>query len=120
MIYPLVVARSKNLEVASGEDVSPHDMELESIRDSIQTLRLDRDLGNITAGQYREQLQSYRLAAANALRRQAEAGLGTKEADLEQEVLEARAALGADPPKPRLDKQARADSVKPSDDQPGP
>ena len=104
VIYPLVVVRSRSRGLSLGEDLSQDEMELESIRDSIQSLRLDHDLGKITGEHYQEQLQGYRLAGANALRRQVEAGLGIKEADLEQEILDARAVLGAGDPKPRSDK----------------
>ena len=43
---------------------------LESIYDAIQTLQLERELGNIPEGLYREQLNGYRLQAAVALREQ--------------------------------------------------
>ena len=92
VVYPLA-ARTKNRAVPRDRDISQDDIELESIRESIQTLRLDHDLGKITGEQYGQQLQGYRLAAAHALRRQAESAPGTKEADLEQEILEARAVL---------------------------
>ena len=113
MIYPLVVTRQRNRLVQLGEDLSQDELELESIRDSIQSLRLDHDLGKGTGQQYEEQLQGYRLAGANALKRQAEAGLAAKEANLEQEILEARAVLVADRLKPGMD------DSEATDDQPG-
>ena len=115
MIYPLVVTRQRNRLVQLGEDLfqGELELELESIRDSIQSLRLDHDLGKVTGQQYEEQLQGYRLAGANALKRQAEAGLAAKEANLEQEILEARAVLGADRLKPGMD------DPEATDDQPG-
>ena len=113
MIYPLVVTRQRNRLIQLEEDLSQDELELESIRDSIQSLRLDHDLGKVTGQQYEEQLQGYRLAGANALKRQAEAGLAAKEADLEQEILEARAVLGADRLKPGMD------DPEATDDQPG-
>jgi len=100
VIYPLLVARPGRLEVPADEDISQDEMALESIRDSVQSLRLDRDLGKITGEHYEELLQGYRLAGANALKRQVEAGVGAKEADLELEILEARAVLGAGDRKP--------------------
>lgn len=113
VIYPLVVTRQRNRLVQLGEDLSQDELELESIRDSIQSLRLDHDLGKVTGQQYEEQLQGYRLAGANALKRQAEAGLAAKEANLEQEILEARAVLVAD----RL--KRGMDDSEATDDQPG-
>ena len=113
VIYPLVVTRQRNRLVQLGEDLSQDELELESIRDSIQSLRLDHDLGKVTGQQYEEQLQGYRLAGANALKRQAEAGSAAKEANLEQEILEARAVLGADRLKPGMD------DPEATDDQPG-
>ena len=115
VIYPLVVTRQRNRLVQLGEDLfqGELELELESIRDSIQSLRLDHDLGKVTGQQYEEQLQGYRLAGANALKRQAEAGLAAKEANLEQEILEARAVLGADRLKPGMD------DPEATDDQPG-
>ena len=44
---------------------------LESIYDAIGTLQLERELGNIPEGLYREQLNGYRFQAAVALREQA-------------------------------------------------
>ena len=114
VVYPLVVARSRSREVPVGEDLFQDDLELESIRDSIQTLRLDRDLGKISGEQYQQLLQSYRLAGANALKRRVEAGLGAKEVELELEILEARVALGAD------DRKPGSDGLGTNDDQPDP
>ena len=71
--FPLLAARRGGQ--ASGEAVQPPvqitaALEFQGIRESIQTLQLDYELGKVTAEQYQEQLQAYRLAAADALRRQ--------------------------------------------------
>lgn len=72
--FPLLVARSRG--EALGETSQPPvqitgaALEFQGIRESIQTLQLDYELGKVSAEQYHEQLQSYRLAAADALRRQ--------------------------------------------------
>lgn len=120
VIYPLVVARSRSRVVPLEEDLSPDEIELESIKDSVQTLRFDYDLGKINEEYYREQLQSYRLTGANALRRQVEAGLRTKEAELEREVLEAKAVLDAEQQETRSGKEIAVEILEPTDDQPGP
>ena len=95
VIFPLVMARSRKGASIGGKVVSPDMLEFQSIREAIQTLRLDYDLGNVTGQHYQEQLQGYRLAAANALRRQGQAAQDAEERLLEQEILKARAALGA-------------------------
>ena len=66
---------------------------LDSIYDSIDTLELDFQLGNVPADQYREELLAYRLEAAAVIREQLEGGHAPPELLLEREVLDARAAL---------------------------
>lgn len=63
---------------------------LDSIFDSIDTLDLEYQLGNVPEPQYRELLQSYRLQAAQAIKRLLENGIAPPELRLEQEVLAAR------------------------------
>ena len=84
--------------------------DLDSIYQAIRTLQLERELGNIPAGLYREQLNGYRIQAATLLRdmERAQAGAaGPGEAPiegwaLEEEIRLARSALpgemGAGPP----------------------
>ena len=77
--------------------------ELGAIYDAINTLRLERDLGNIPEGLYREQLNGYRWQAALVLRAyvqsyvQTEAEAQTQSGDsdwaLEEEIRVARAGL---------------------------
>ena len=66
---------------------------LDSIYDSIDTLELEYQLGNLPEGQYSEQLQAYRLDAAAAIKSQLEQGAAPPELLLEQEVIAARAEL---------------------------
>ena len=68
---------------------------LESIYDSIDTLDLDFQLGNIPADQHREELLAYRLEAAAIIRERIESGNAPPELLLEQDVLDARATLGS-------------------------
>ena len=69
---------------------------LDSIYDSIDTLELEYQLGNLPEEQYREQLMAYRLEAAAAVREQLAQGIAPPELLLEQEVIEARAQLRSD------------------------
>lgn len=79
---------SLTLSPASDDGVS-----LDSIYDSIDTLELEYQLGNLPEEQYREQLQAYRLEAAAAIRAQLEQGSAPPELLLEQEVIAARAEI---------------------------
>ncbi len=62
--------------------------------DSIDTLELEYQLGNVPEEQYHQQLQSYRLQLAIAVREQLERGDSSPELALEQEVLRVRAEGG--------------------------
>jgi hypothetical protein len=75
------------LEPASDDGVG-----LDAIYDSIDTLELDYQLGNVPEDQYREQLQGYRLQAAVAVKSLLERGEAPPELLLEQEVLAARSS----------------------------
>ena len=63
---------------------------LDAIYDSIDTLELDYQLGNVPEEQYRQQLQGYRMQAAMAVKSMLERGQAPPELLLEQEVLAAR------------------------------
>ena len=63
---------------------------LDAIYDSIDTLELEHQLGNIPDDQYRDQLQAYRMQAATTIRMQLETGNAAPEIVLEHEVLAAR------------------------------
>ena len=75
------------LQPASGDGVG-----LDAIYDSIDTLDLDYQLGNVPEDQYREQLQGYRTQAAAAVKALLEGGDAPPELLLEQEVLTARSS----------------------------
>jgi len=66
---------------------------LDSIYDSIDTLELEYQLGNLPEDQYRRQLQAYRLEAAAVIKSQLEQGAAPPELLLEQEVIAARSEL---------------------------
>ena len=94
VVFPLVLARYGHRTGGTGAARPPDALEYQAIREAILTLRLDHDLGKIDPEQYQEQLQGYRLAAADALRRHSQAGEDAKEMLLEDEVLAARSRLG--------------------------
>ncbi len=71
---------------------------LDSIYDSIDTLELEYQLGNLPEEQYRQQLQAYRLEAATAIREQLEGGAAPPDLLLEQEVIAARAEIRSTDP----------------------
>ena len=89
---------------------------IDSVYDAIRTLQLERELGNIPEGLYREQLADYRRQAALALRQQAMAQVqapaevsdtepdnepdNEEDAALEEEIRLARAGLEAASPEP--------------------
>ena len=73
-----------------GDGSSDEGVGLDSIYDSIDTLELEHQLGNIPEAQYREQLQAYRLQAAAIIKAQVEKGDAAPEIALEREVLAAR------------------------------
>ena len=75
---------------------------LDAIYQSIRTLRLERELGNIPEGLYREQLNGYRLAAALLLREMDRTTDGDSDWALEEEIRVARFGLpGAGASNPR-------------------
>ena len=87
-IPPVASARPST---GSGDD----EVGVDSILDAINTLDLEYQLGNVTDDQYREQMASYRIQVAVAVKAQLEGGDASPELLLEQEILEAR-ARGAD------------------------
>lgn len=66
---------------------------LQSIYDSIRTLQLERELGNIPGGLYREQLNAFRIQAATILREREQAVGEDRDWSLEEEIRVARAGL---------------------------
>ena len=67
--------------------------ELETIYAAIGTLQLERQLGNIPEGLYREQLNGYRRQAARLLRQREREQAGNEDWALEEEIKVARAGL---------------------------
>lgn len=67
--------------------------ELAEIYDAISTLRLERELGNVPEGLYREQLNGYRLRAARALRSREPESDDGEDWVLEEEIRVARSGI---------------------------
>ena len=92
LAYPLMKSRSRGQPEMPEAEEGVGFPELDSIYESMGTLRLEYELGKVAENLYRQQMSEYRLLAAAALRRRVE-----QQADaallLEQEVLMARAAL---------------------------
>ena len=100
---------------AAGDATAGPDS-IDSVYDAIRTLQLERELGNIPEGLYREQLADYRRQAALALRQQAMAQVQApaeapdteqdtepddeEDAALEEEIRLARAGLESASPEP--------------------
>jgi hypothetical protein len=93
VVYPFLQSRrqSPTPDPATGGAAAGPD--LENIYDSIRTLQLERQLGNIPEGLYQEQLRGYRMQAALALREQAQAEARDEDWTLEEEIRVARAGL---------------------------
>lgn len=77
----------------------------ESIYQALQTLRLERELGQVDDREYQRQMREYRRQAAIVLRQQehVEGDLEELEALLEDEVLAARARLQDRDDQPKAD-----------------
>ena len=92
--YPFLRSR---LRSGSRESRSDTDWatELGNIYDSIRTLQLEYQLGQVPDNLYREHLRDYRLQAAATLRRRTQDQASAPDWLLEQEVLTARAILRA-------------------------
>ena len=73
----------------SGDD----SIGVDSLLDSIDTLELEHQLGNVPDEQYQQQLHAYRQQIATAVRQQLEHGEASPELVLEHEVLRARSAV---------------------------
>ncbi|PKB81758.1 MAG: hypothetical protein BZY88_05840 [SAR202 cluster bacterium Io17-Chloro-G9] len=94
LAYPLIKSRSQGqpeMPEAEGEIAFP---ELDSLYESIRTLRLEYELGKLEENLYRQQMNDYRLRAAAVLRRRDERTFEAARL-LEEEVLIARAALNS-------------------------
>jgi hypothetical protein len=97
VVYPFFRTRWPGLDdtgAAGGAyGNAPDTLDLDAIYDSIRTLQLEHQLGNIPEGLYQEQLRGYRLQAAAALRDQAALEARDEDWTLEEEVRVARAGL---------------------------
>ena len=101
-VYPFVRHRflgepegrnSGDAEAQSPAGTGMAEDELADIYHAIGTLRLERELGNIPEGLYREQLNGYRLRAAQALRDRELAPDEDEDWVLEEEIRVARSGL---------------------------
>lgn len=80
---------------SASTQVNGDGISVDSIYESIYTLELEYQLGNLPEQQFQEQFKAYRLQAAAALKEQLENGQADPLSLLEQEVMEARTALQA-------------------------
>ena len=98
--YPILKSRLR-----AGPGDGPPDVDsatdLGNIYDSIRTLQLEYQLGQVPDNLYREYLRGYRLQAAATLRRRMEEEARAPDWLFEQEVLAARAVLRATKGGPR-------------------
>ena len=110
LLYPFFIAPRAGSAPGTleGSDESPQ--ELESVYQAIRTLQLEHELGRVPDGSYNDQLDAYRLEAAEILRSRALIrSLGkdaernpavsgdSVEAALEREILQARAPIAPAP-----------------------
>ena len=95
VIYPFLKSRLRTRAGDSPKGGGSTAPDLEPIYDSIRTLHLEYQLGQVPDNLYREQLRGYRLQAANVLRRRDHDRAGAPGWLLEQEVLLARATMRA-------------------------
>ena len=115
LLYPFFKAPRAGLvagilENAGLENDSESPQELESVYQAIRTLQLEHQLGRVPDGSYKDQLDAYRLEAAEILRSRAMArtvgndasqdprtSAESEEAALEREILLARAMIAPPP-----------------------
>ena len=106
LLYPFFkVPRAGSVAATLGNDgESPQ--ELESVYQAIRTLQLEHQLGRVPDGSYEDQLDAYRLEAAEILRSRALAkdanrdpsvSEESEEAALEREILLTRAMTSTGP-----------------------
>ncbi len=110
LLYPFFKARragsvAGTLENAGLENDGESPQELESVYQAIRTLQLEHQLGRVPDSSYQDQLDAYRLEAAEILRsralakdadRDGGASAESEEAALEREILLARALITPD------------------------
>ena len=115
LFYPFFKAQRGGLAAGTLENAGPENdgespQELESVYQAIRTLQLEHQLGRVPDGSYKDQLDAYRLEAAEILRSRAlaqtvgndasqdpRASAESEEAALEREILLARAPIATAP-----------------------
>ena len=106
LLYPFFKAPRAELARGTLEDNDEDPQELESVYQAIRTLQLEHQLGRVPDSSYEEQLDAYRLEAAETLRSLAlkkdgdlDPGVSeeSEEAALEREILLARALIAPAP-----------------------
>ena len=115
LLYPFFKAPragsvAESLENAGLENDGESPQKLESVYQAIRTLQLEHQLGRVPDGSYKDQLDAYRLEAAEILRSRAlaqpvgkdaiqdpRASAESDEAALEREILLARAMIASAP-----------------------
>tara|TARA_B100000809_G_scaffold79739_1_gene77881 strand:+ start:854 stop:1234 length:381 start_codon:yes stop_codon:yes gene_type:complete len=95
----------KKADTFNPQDAEALRSQRESIYQALETLRLERELGQVDDREYQRQLREYRRQAAIALRQQeqVEGDLDELAAMLEDEVLAARTRLQEGDDQPRAD-----------------
>ena len=106
LLYPFFKAPRAELAPGTLEGSDEPPQELEAVYQAIRTLQLEHQLGRVPDSSYRDQLDSYRIEAAEILRSRAVArapgqdanrnqgvSAESEEAVLEREILLARARL---------------------------
>ena len=104
VVYPFLQRKGRVSGPASGETVAggpgpaPDRMteELDALLEAMRTLQLEHQLDKIPDDLYQGQMQSYRLRAAAALRRQVETRSGDPGRDLEREVWMVRLGIAGE------------------------
>ncbi len=106
LLYPFFKATRAGSASPALEGSGEAPPELESVYQAIRTLQLEHQLGRIPDGSFENQLDAYRLEAAEILRSRAlakdasrDGGASTEseEAALEREILMARALIAPAP-----------------------
>ena len=110
LLYPFFKAQRAGLASGTLKGSDESLLELESVYQAIRTLQLEHQLGRVPDSSYEEQLDVYRLEAAEILRSRAlsralkedadqDPGVSeeSEEAALEREILLARATIPASP-----------------------
>ena len=93
IVYPFLKSHASGRQRVPLAGTDSDTPDLDAIYEAIRTLQLEHQLGNIPQGLYREQLDSYRIQAALALKQQMESQAQDEDWSLEQEIMLARSSL---------------------------